>query len=137
MTNTTTGHLQFKEPINLSEISSEALAEAVAMRMQERTGESGLENFCRYGGSVAEAEVALTLDPFDNESKTITGEFEVWFQESYYSGCKDIDWRESYRGKGTVVIDVASGAVEIETEAWHIPDARDMPDDDNEAGADI
>lgn len=133
--NTTSGHLHLKEPIDLAQTTSEWLAEHVAVLMQERTGQAGFEDFCRFGGSVAEAEVALALDPFDENVQMITGKFDVCFEESYYSGCKDIDWREKYRGHGTVVIDVVRGFVQIETEAQHVPDPRDAPniDDENES----
>ena len=53
--------------------------------------------------------------------------------KSYYSGCRDIDWREHYRGHGTVEIDVATGTVQIQTEAQHVPDPHDVPILDDES----
>jgi hypothetical protein len=122
-----TGHLTLPNPETLFDIHRD-LEEEIAILMDRYTGHAGLEDFCRDGGAVHDVEAILTLDAYDEDAAEITGSFEVYFEERYHAGCRDITWSNSFKGSGTLTISTSTGAVELETEAEHIPSAADIAD---------
>jgi len=82
---------------------------------QARADELPLHDYCQHGGSPSEdssVEVSdLKIAHCDHS--IVTGSFHVSFIESYYSGCRDIDFTDKRSGRFEFKLDVCSGDVEF------------------------
>ena len=70
-------------------------------------------------------------EPDDEEDDiTIEGTFDIWFEETYYNGCKDLEWRNEFAGSGDFTIVVSESEIRIAVSAQHrIPEHEAQEDE--------
>ena len=71
-----------------------------------------LDRFCINGGGGDDVEIGdIEIEEFT--PSTVTGTIHFTFVESYHSGCRDIDWRESHQATLDFTFDRTTGEIEL------------------------
>ncbi len=80
--------------------------------LAESWSDLNLDEHCRAGGSVDEVFVEA-LEFTTAEGETLKGHFHITFEESYQSGCRDIDWTNYFAGMMRFSWNFKTGLLEI------------------------
>lgn len=127
-------------PVELPDVAAlvagprEDFISAIEEAIETQTGRSGLEDFCIEGGSVMDVEISnVELEPFDADDEEILGTFAVIFNESYHRGCRDMQWRNNFSGRGDFRINVLTNQMRVSVAAE--VDLERGDDEDSEAEA--
>lgn len=106
-------------------IASGSLQEQIEEFVQDQRVYLSLDEHCTQGGSPGEVEISdLSFDLSPNGA-FISGDFHVWFSESYYNGCKNIEWSQKHSGSMSYEIDVITGDLTVtESEIRRVSDSN-------------
>lgn len=87
--------------------------EELADEIAQHGCDLSLDEFCDKGGSPDTYVEIEELDFEESEPDFIEGSFSIAFTESYYNGCKDIDWIQKYSGTMSFEMNIATGEITI------------------------
>ena len=110
-------------------IASDSLREQLEEFVQDQHVFLSLDEHCTQGGSPGEVELSEFSSELSPDGDFISGDFHVWFSESYYNGCKDLEWSQKHSGSMSYEIDVATGFLRV-TDSEITPDSDGDTDDD-------
>jgi hypothetical protein len=105
---------------------SDDLKDAMDAFLNEFSHRFNLDHYCRNGGSIGDVEIGdIEIYPHEKDDLCIKGKFPVEFYESYYNGCKDLEWRVDFKGHGHFSINQDSEEIDISISAMSVPE-REM-----------
>jgi len=100
-------------------VGKNTFSDELGAEIQSHPDKIGLDEYFQDGGSFGETSVEdLTLE-INSRTGMITGSFSVSFTESYYNGCKDIDWSNNFSGTMDFELDPNSWELTITDEDIH------------------
>jgi len=103
----------FKVKMCLNFWGAPEFASELADEIAQNSYRLGLDEHCDKGGS-PDVYVEIEELEFDEvDDGIIEGDFSISFSESYYGGCRDIDWKQKYSGSMTFRMIVDTGEIEI------------------------
>ncbi len=111
----------------MASIDTDQFAAAVEDELSSDFKDSELdEDYCKNAGSIGDVEISgVVLDPYTAEDEEITGTFDISFSESYYNGCREIDWTLPWSGSGSIKIMRCTGEMAVEIDATRDPEGDD------------
>jgi len=80
----------------IAKSSLESFLDDLAMEIQD--ADIGLDEYCNQGGRLDEVEVSNLKLTRIHSNGIIEGTFDISFNETYHSGCRDIEWDDNYAG---------------------------------------
>lgn len=102
---------------SVSKWGTDEFKEAVEIDLGDNESDLPLQELCESGG-VPNWEDPAEFDLGEPEERgdliILTGD--VWFNESIPSGCRDMNWHETRRGRIFVEIDKTSGRANVSVE---------------------
>jgi len=79
-------------------VGTNSFVDDLGVEIQSHPSLIGLDEFCTNGGSIGDVCVEdLELEEID-QTGIIHGSFSISFEESYFGGCRDIEWADCYSG---------------------------------------
>ena len=113
-------------------IASGSLQEELEEFIQDQHVYLSLDEHCTQGGSPGEVEISELSFDLSPNGDSISGDFHVWFSESYYNGCKDIEWSQKHSGSLSYEIDLVTGDLTVtESEIRRVSDSDDHDEEDS------
>ena len=81
------------------------------------------DDYCQNAGSIGHIRIEdLVFDENGIDADELVGEFKISFEESYYSGCRDIDWRLKWTGTASFTLKKITGELRCKLTAQQRPD---------------
>jgi hypothetical protein len=95
----------------LKGLSGKQLIDELETELNERAHELKLdEPYCKDAGSIGEVCIMnLAVESFRDEADDLGGTFIIDFEESYYSGCKDLSWSNKWSGTAQFCLNCTTG----------------------------
>lgn len=112
-------------------IASGSLRTELEEFIQSESVYLSLDKHCTQGGSPGEVEISDLSHEHNPAVDFISGDFDVWFSESYYNGCRGIEWSQKHSGNMSFEVDLSSGLLTItQSEISRVPDGNSDDDED-------
>ena len=115
----------------MAAIDTDGFAAAVEDELSTEFSDSELDaDYCQNAGSIGDVEISgLSLGAYANGDEEIAGTFDISFSESYYNGCRDLEWRLPWSGTGSFTIGRSTGEMKIDIEAERLPEEDEDSDE--------